>query len=89
MEKSIETQNSEERLISDNSVNASYEKKGLLIESEELESFPDNLEKLENIENRIKTLGDFTMLADQAEIPITNETLDWQLFNQDYYSSDR
>ena len=38
---------------------------------------------------RKKVLGEFTMMKDLADIPITNETLPWELFNPDYYSHDR
>ena len=31
----------------------------------------------------------FTILQDESEIPITNDTLDWRLFNVDFYSNDR
>lgn len=31
----------------------------------------------------------FTILQDEVEIPITNDMLDWRLFNVDYYSHNR
>lgn len=38
---------------------------------------------------REETINRFTMLQDESEIPVTNELLDWRLFNVDFYSSDR
>lgn len=47
------------------------------------------MEKVKKVEKRIQILGDFTIMKDVAEIPITNELLDWRCFNVDYYSHDR
>ena len=45
--------------------------------------------KIDKVKSRMKILEDFTLLKELAEIPVTNETLDWRLFNIDYYSHDR
>lgn len=47
------------------------------------------MEKIRKVEKRKQILGEFTMMKDVAEIPITNELLDWRFFNSDYYSHDR
>lgn len=47
------------------------------------------MEKIRKVEKRKQILGEFTMMRDVAEIPITNELLDWRFFNSDYYSHDR
>ena len=44
--------------------------------------------KVKKVKQRKQVLEQFTMLQDQAEIPTTNETLDWRLFNTDFYSND-
>jgi hypothetical protein len=49
----------------------------------------DDQERLMKIVRRKDILGQFTMAADEAEVPITNEILDWRYFNVDYYSHDR
>ena len=38
---------------------------------------------------REEMMNRFTMIQDESEIPVTNEILDWRLFNVDFYSSDR
>lgn len=43
---------------------------------------------IKKVEERKKVLGQFTMLQDDFQIPISDEILDWRQFNQDYYSSD-
>ena len=45
-------------------------------------------EIVREVEERKKILGQFTMLQDQAEIPISREILDWRHFNANYYSED-
>ena len=44
---------------------------------------------MQKIEERKRILRKFTVLGDQAEIPITNTPLDFSLFNPDFYSQDR
>ena len=43
---------------------------------------------IKEIEERKKILGQYTMLADAHDIPVTNEILHWSNFNVDYYSND-
>ena len=38
---------------------------------------------------REELMASFTMNQDETEIPVTNEILDWRLFNVDFYSKDR
>ena len=44
---------------------------------------------MEKVEQRKKVLGEFTVMKDLADVPLTNDPLHWSLFNQDYYSNDR
>lgn len=44
---------------------------------------------MEKVNKRKKVLEEFTFLKDLAEIPVTNEILEWSLFNVDFYSHDR
>lgn len=45
--------------------------------------------KVNKVNQRKKVLGEFTMMKDLADIPITNEPLLFDKFNPDYYSHDR
>jgi hypothetical protein len=45
--------------------------------------------KIAKVIDRKHVLEEFTFLKDLAEIPVTNEILDWSLFNVDFMSTDR
>jgi len=49
----------------------------------------EELERMKKVVKRREVLSGFTLAQDEAEIPITNETLDWRYFNVDFYSHDR
>jgi CBS domain-containing protein len=45
-------------------------------------------EIVREVEERKKILGQFTMLQDVTEIPISRKILNWKHFNANYYSND-
>ena len=49
----------------------------------------EEVERMKKVVKRREVLGGFTLAQDEAEIPITNESLNWRLFNVDFYSHDR
>ena len=45
--------------------------------------------RVEKVQQRKKILGEFTMMKDLMEVPLTNDPLPYTYFNTDFYSNDR
>lgn len=45
--------------------------------------------RVDKVEQRKKILGEFTVMKDLMEVPLTNDPLPYTYFNTDFYSNDR